>query len=108
MGLVTEIIEDLERRKSSVACCGDVGLLSLLSKLGFQYRSSKNSIGHTIFTHPELTRLSEGEFATFSIDCGHRPKKEMKKPYVVKAINILKKYEQELTTIALKEGNSNV
>jgi len=93
MSLVHEIIEDLSRRKKSVACLGKQGLRNYLSDLGFTDTEGKTP-GHRVFTHEMLSR--QADFISFSIDCGHKPKREMKFQYVVKTIKILQKYDQHL------------
>ncbi|MDH2998436.1 hypothetical protein A1D22_10535 [Pasteurellaceae bacterium LFhippo2] len=73
---IAEIIEDLQSRKRAVSCNGKKGLLAILKELGFQ--ATQGQANHFIFTHIQLSTISE--FTTFSIDCGHYPKKPMKFP----------------------------
>jgi len=108
MGKVSDIIEDLERRKASVCCESTTGLFVLLGELKFEYKLSNSSKGHAVFIHPELTQLTDGSFTTISVNCGHKPKKEMKKPYVVNVIRMLKSYQSELETIMGEEDSQNV
>ena len=93
MSSVNDIIEHLSRRKSSVACAGKDGLLGFLRDLGFD-DSPGDTPGHRIFTHSKLNELAG--FTTTSIDCGHKPRREMKLSYVVKIIGVLKKYQPYL------------
>ena len=93
MSKVRDIIEDLSRRKNDVACDGKGGLRLYLAELGFDDAPGK-TIGHRIFTNQRLS--DESEFISFSIDCGHKPRRSMKFPYVVKTINILRKYQAVL------------
>jgi hypothetical protein len=92
---VKSIIDDLATRKKSISCCGKNGLLEILSNLGFSYKGGASD-AHKIFTHKYLNEKSKGAFKTFSIDCGHMPKKPMKLPYVVDVLKILNIYESEL------------
>ncbi|MCU7781984.1 hypothetical protein [Lelliottia amnigena] len=101
MSKVEEIIQDLRRRKASVACEGKKGLRMYLQDLGFVDVPGKTD-GHRIFTHPTLSQHSS--FISFSIDCGHRPRREMKTPYVVKTVKILQTYQDLLEKL---EGESN-
>jgi len=93
MSKVENIIQDLSRRKASVACEGKGGLRMYLSDLGFIDVPGKTP-GHRVFTHKLLS--SESDFISFSIDCGHRPKREMKTPYVLKTVKVLKTYQELL------------
>ncbi|HBQ6716699.1 TPA: hypothetical protein L9K80_000405 [Klebsiella quasipneumoniae subsp. similipneumoniae] len=93
MSKVEDIIHDLKRRKASVACEGKNGLRMYLQDLGFIDIPGKTD-GHRIFTHPKLSEHSN--FISFSIDCGHRPRREMKTPYVVKTVKVLQSYQDLL------------
>lgn len=94
MSRVEDIINELKNRKASIACNGKKGLLIYLKDLGFTVVSGSTP-GHKVFTHERLSELSG--FISFSIDCGHKPKREMKKTYVVKTISILSKYKDFLS-----------
>lgn len=61
--------------------------------------------GHRVFTHKKLNQVAG--FTSTSIDCGHKPRREMKLSYVVKILRTLKKYEVHLEQIE-KEGGFNV
>jgi len=98
MSRLQEIIDDLGKRKRSVACNGKTGLLAYLEELGFTWSDGKTD-GHKVFVHAQLTKLTGGSFKTFSLDCGHKPNREMKFQYVVLTIRTLKKYQSELTEI---------
>lgn len=65
----------------------------LLRSLGFS-DTEGDAPGHRIFTHERLSR--DADFISFSIDCGHRPSRDMKLPYVVKTISLLRKFEELL------------
>jgi hypothetical protein len=103
MNQVQSIIEDLTARKRSISCNGKTGLLLFMKELGFTWKDGKTD-GHKVFVHPELNELSKGQFTTHSIDCGHAPKKPMKFPYVLKTINLFKKYEVELSSYLKDRG----
>lgn len=96
MTRVSEIITELELRKKSIACNGKAGLLILLEELGFTHRPGKTE-GHRLFEHSMLSRQSE--FKTHSVDCGHKPNREMKFPYVLSIIRKLKQYKSELESL---------
>lgn len=98
MNVIQKIIKDLTARKRSVSCDGKAGLLLCMQELGFTWKKGK-TIGHKVFVHHALNKQTNGQFITHSIDCGHAPKHPMKFPYVVKTINLLKKYETELTLL---------
>jgi hypothetical protein len=106
MSVIQEIIKDLTARKRSVSCNGKAGLLFYMQELGFKWKKGTTD-GHKVFVHSELNRESKGQFTTHSIDCGHAPKHPMKFPYVVKTINLLKKYEVELTLLLKDKGQKN-
>lgn len=93
MSSVRTIIDDLKRRKNAVACAGKGGLQLYLKGLGFD-DTEGDTPGHRVFTHKKLSE--EAGFISFSVDCGHRPRREMKLPYVVKVIRSLEKYEEFL------------
>lgn len=95
MCLIDEIIEDLKSRKAAVACDGKAGLIAYMNELGFIFKKG-NVAGHKVFCHKGLSEKTNGRFTTHSIDCGHKPKRPMKKPYVTKTISILSKYRDEL------------
>ncbi len=98
MNRVSEILQSLKKRKNSVSCYGKSGLLMYMVELGFLHKDGKTA-GHRIFTHKSLTDLTMGEFRTHSIDCGHAPKRPMKKPYVISTIKMIEKYQIELSEI---------
>lgn len=96
MTRVSEIINELERRKRSIACNGNTGLLLLLEELGFTHRAGKTD-GHKLFVHSMLSKQSE--FKTHSVDCGHKPNREMKPAYILSTIRKLKQYQSELESL---------
>lgn len=93
MSRVQEIIDSLSQRKASVVCNGKVGLLAFLEELGFSWTDGKSE-GHKIFVHTGLSR--DTGFTTFSIDCGHAPRRPMKLGYVVTTLRVLRKYKDQL------------
>lgn len=96
MSKIQDAIDNLERRVKSVACNGRKGLLLTLRELGFSDRAGK-APGHRVFTHQELSKHSD--YTTHSVDCGHKPNREMKFQYVKDTIGILRKYQVELEAI---------
>lgn len=98
MSRLDEIIDDLRKRKRSISCNGKDGLLLYMQEIGFTWKDGKTE-GHKVFIHNDLTRKTMGTFTTHSIDCGHQPKKAMKFQYIVSTINVLTKYNSELTEI---------
>lgn len=99
---VKEIIQDLKSRKKAVNCCGSDGILEYMEILGFSCKGGKSD-NHKIFTHKALNIETEGDFKSFSIDCGHKPNKPMKLPYVVDLIKLISTYESELTELMSKQ-----
>ncbi len=98
MNTVQDLITRLKKTKYSVACSGKDGLLAALVDLGFKYKSG-NGEWHKIFTHRDLSLKTASAFTAFSIDCGHKPKKEMKINYVLDVIRVLETYQVELQEI---------
>lgn len=96
MSKVQDAIDSLERRVKSVACNGRKGLLLILQDLGFSDKEGKTP-GHRLFTHPKLSNLTD--YTTHSVDCGHKPNREMKFQYVKDTIKVLRKYQAELEAI---------
>ncbi len=95
MSRIQEIIDDLTARKRSISCNGKAGLLLYMEELGFSWTEGKTD-GHKVFSHKFLTKDTSGQFTTHSIDCGHKPKRNMKFQYVVNTIRVLRKYESNL------------
>lgn len=93
MTRVEEIISDLETRKRSVSCGGSSGLLIFMEELGFTHKAGKTE-GHRLFFHTKLS--ADTGFRTHSIDCGHKPNRNMKFQYVIQTISKLKLYQSEL------------
>ena len=96
MSKIQDVIDDLVRRKRSVSCNGGTGLLFILRDLGFVDKEGQTP-GHRVFTHPKLSKLTD--YTTHSIDCEHKPNREMKFQYVQNTIRILRKYQAELEVI---------
>jgi hypothetical protein len=93
MSSVNDIINYMSHRKNAITCAGKDGLRSFMKELGFD-DTEGDTKGHRIFTHPRLSGVSE--FISTSVDCGHRLTRNMKMPYVVKMIGVLKKYKSHL------------
>ncbi|HHR6140838.1 TPA: hypothetical protein ACS72N_001115 [Providencia alcalifaciens] len=96
MSKIQDVIDDLTKRKKSISCNGSRGLLVILTTLGFEFKDGKTA-GHKVFTHYNLSQISE--FKTHSIDCGHKPGREMKFQYVQNTIRLLNQYKDELEAI---------
>lgn len=96
MTRVNEIIVDISRRKKAISCNGSTGLLVMLEELGFMHKAGKTE-GHRVFVHPKLSKQSD--FKTHSVDCGHKPNRNMKFQYVVNTIGKLRQYQSELEVI---------
>lgn len=96
MSRVSDIIDYLSKRKSSVACAGKNGLQGFMRELGFE-DSPGDTPGHRVFTHDKLNELAG--FTSTSIDCGHKPRREMKLNYVVNILRVLRKYQNHLEEI---------
>lgn len=96
MTRVQEIINELTRRKRSIPCGGSSGVLILLEELGFTHTAGKTD-GHRVFVNKELSELSD--FTTHSVDCGHKPNRDMNFRYIVKTITKLKLHQNELEAI---------
>jgi hypothetical protein len=101
MSKVDDLIRTLTEKKRNTACCGKGGLLKSLESLGFSHTGGKSD-NHKVFTHKRLSELTDSEYKTHSIDCGHNPSKEMKFPYVLQVVKLLKKYKAEID-LYLKE-----
>jgi hypothetical protein len=84
---IQNTINNLQQRKSNL-CCDDVK--SLLVNLGFEVRDAKQG-GHKVFVHQGLPSFMSGSF-----NCGHGKNPEIKPAYIVKIIQVLKQYNDEL------------
>lgn len=93
MSSVNYIINYMSQRKNAITCAGKDGLRNFMKELGFDDTAGVTK-GHRIFTHTRLSDVSE--FISTSIDCGHKPSRNMKLPYVVNTIRVLKKYKTHL------------
>lgn len=103
MSRVNEIVTYLSKRKSSISCAGSNGLREFMKELGFD-DTQGDTPGHRVFTHQKLSQMAG--FISTSVDCGHKPRREMKLPYVVKTLNTLRKYQVLLEQIE-NEGKKN-
>lgn len=93
MSEVNDIITFLSQRKAAVTCAGKRGLQKFMNDLGFEDTEGVTP-GHRVFTHERLSKCAG--FISISVDCGHRPQREMKLPYVVRILGVLRKYKAEL------------
>lgn len=99
---IDEAIESFRRRKSSIACNGKDGLLIVLESFGFEHRAGDTK-GHRVFSHDEFSART-GSYVSLTIDCGHKPNRQMKIAYVLKTIRFLEMNKAILEEI-LKEKN---
>ncbi|WP_392552730.1 hypothetical protein RHO14_02380 [Orbus wheelerorum] len=90
--MIEKQIEYLKKRKANISCNGKTGILFFLESIGFSITNGKSE-QHKIFSFKELSMVTNGEFKTFSIDCGHYPNRPMKKNYIINIIRLLEKYE---------------
>jgi predicted RNA binding protein YcfA (HicA-like mRNA interferase family) len=95
--LLDDVILALSQAGSSMRC---QELCRHLESLGFAVRSGKRG-GHKVFTH---TGIAGFQSASFNCDHGKNP--EIKRPYIIQVIKVLRKYEQELR--AFLEEQSHV
>ncbi|EPY7071500.1 TPA: hypothetical protein MYN45_001562 [Klebsiella variicola subsp. variicola] len=91
MSKVSDAIDYLSNRKSSVACMGKQGLRAIMADLGFKDTPGATD-NHRIFTHAALS--DETDFKSTSVDCTHHQKRPMKLPYVTKIIGVLRTYKE--------------
>jgi hypothetical protein len=90
---VNNVIDRLSREKKSIRC-GDV--TKLLESLGFVVRDGTKG-GHKIYSYFGL-----GDFHGSSFNCGHGKNPEIKPIYVTNIIDVLNKYESEITHLLEK------
>lgn len=96
MSRTQDVINELVKRKKSISCNGSKGLLLYLESLGFKHKEGK-TVGHRIFTHPQLSSISD--YKTHSVDCGHKPNRDMKHAYITNTLRVLNQYKDELEEI---------
>ncbi len=99
MSRTQDVINYLISRKKSISCNGSKGLLLQLESLGFEHKEGK-TVGHRIFIHQRLSSMSD--YKTHSVDCGHKPNREMKSAYITNTLRVLNKYKDELEEIEKK------
>ncbi|WP_429021743.1 hypothetical protein [Aeromonas allosaccharophila] len=100
---VDEIIGFLRDRVANVACDGVDGLLVIMERLGFKCREA--SAGHRVFTHPELTKITNRQFLSHSINCDHKTRRPMPKHYVKDTMKLIEKYAEQLKEINGEKSN---
>lgn len=105
MTAIEEVIESLKHRKASIACNGRDGLLLALESLGFEHRAGKTE-GHRVFSHDKWSDFT-GTYVPLSIDCGHKPKRNMNPVYVQRAINFLETNKEILEQIMNLKGEQH-
>ncbi len=64
-----------------------------LESLGFEVRSGKRG-GHKVITHSGIPG-----FLSASFNCDHGKNPEIKRPYIIQVVKVLRKYEQELRAL---------
>jgi predicted RNA binding protein YcfA (HicA-like mRNA interferase family) len=74
-------LDELQAGKGNL-CCSDV--IKILTSLGFQVRDGKKG-GHKIYTHDGIA-----DFNSSSFNCGHGKNPEIKQPYIVNIMRVIK------------------
>lgn len=77
----------LQSAKASISCSE---MSELLTSLGFEVRNGKLG-SHRMFFHDGLPDFHSGSY-----NGGHGRDSQIKRPYVVKILRILRRYESEL------------
>lgn len=85
--LYDQAIEALEASKASMRCAE---LTDLLSRLGFEIRDGSRG-GHKVFVHDELPTFHSGSY-----NCDHGRNPQIKRPYIVKVLRVLREHEADL------------
>jgi len=85
--LYDQAVQALEASKASMRCSD---LTDWLSKLGFEIRDGSRG-GHKIFIHDGLPA-----FHSASYNCDHGRNPQIKRPYIVKVLRILREHEVDL------------
>lgn len=85
--LYDQAIEALVASKVSMRCAE---LTDWLSKLGFEVRDGKRG-GHKIFVHDGLPAFHSGSY-----NCDHGRNPEIKRPYILKVVRVLREHEADL------------
>lgn len=85
--LYGQAVEALESSKASMRCSE---LTDLLTSLGFEVRDGKRG-GHKVFVHDGLPA-----FHSSSYDCNHGRNPQIKRPYILKILRILREHETDL------------
>lgn len=90
---VLEVVEKLQSAGASMRCAE---VKNLLEEIGFEVRDGKKA-GHKLVRHPRLSAASG--FTSTSYTCGHGKNPEVKRVYITKLRNLIRKYEPELRKI---------
>jgi len=85
--LYDQAIAALEASKASMRCSE---LTSWLTALGFDVRDGKRG-GHKVFFHDGLPA-----FQSSSYNCDHGRNPQIKRPYIVKILRVLREQESDL------------
>jgi hypothetical protein len=83
----SQAVARLEAAKASTSCSE---MTALLTSLGFEVRSGKLG-SHKVFVHDGLTDFHSGSY-----NGGHGRDPQIKRPYIVKILRILRQHEAEL------------
>ena len=85
--LFDQAVEALEASKASMRCAE---LTDWLSRLGFEVRDGRRG-GHKVFFHDGLPA-----FNSSSYNCDHGRNPQIKRPYIVKVLRVLRDHEVDL------------
>lgn len=85
--LYDQVVKALGAAKASTSCSE---LTDQLTSLGFEVRDGKRG-GHKVFIHDGLP-----SFTSSSYDCNHGRNPQIKLPYIVKVLRVLREHETEL------------
>jgi len=83
------VIAALSAAKASTNC---TDMATYLESLGFYIRGGK-SAGHKLFFHDGLSA-----FKVASYDCGHAKNQDVKLPYVVNVLRVLRQHQDEISS----------
>ena len=85
--LFDQAIEALEASKASMRCAE---LTDWLSRLGFDVRDGRRG-GHKVFFHDGLSSFHSGSY-----NCEHGRNPQIKRPYFVKVLRVLREHEADI------------
>lgn len=82
-----QAVEALRASKASIRCDD---LTRWLERLGFEVSGAGNA-GHKVFVHDHLP-----DFHSSSYNCDHGRNPQIKRPYIVKVLRVLREHESDL------------